>query len=226
MGFGLLFIGYFITYVMSLNSFGFIFRLLGYTVMSLSLLKLRDYEYGFAYPLSCSLALVLLGIYSFIQEGAAKLAIALPEWFSAAGGIAVWAEFILNIALNLTVLYAAALLAARLELQKQRTAAWRNMVLVGIYFVLEFLGMGPLAKNQMYIKYFAQPTLLLQLIWSVLNLSLLFSCYMYICPEGDEDMPAKNAKNNFFDNLKVKSRSKSPEKTEEEKTEHNHNRDK
>jgi hypothetical protein len=28
-------------------------------------------------------------------------------------------------------------------------------------------------------------------LWRFLNLALIFSCYMWICQEGDEDMPEK-----------------------------------
>jgi len=34
-------------------------------------------------------------------------------------------------------------------------------------------------------------------VWHILNLATVFSCYMWICKEGDEDMPLKSKKNNL-----------------------------
>ena len=44
MGFGLLFVGYFMTTLMSLNHFGAFFKLLGYIITLISALKLKKYN--------------------------------------------------------------------------------------------------------------------------------------------------------------------------------------
>ena len=47
MGFGLLFLGYIAAFLMSLNSFGFVFRLTGCAIMLSALTKLTDFERSF-----------------------------------------------------------------------------------------------------------------------------------------------------------------------------------
>lgn len=205
MGFGLLFIGYLLTFLFSLNSFGFIFRLLGYALMASSLIRLRDFEPRFTYPLCGSFILILTGISDFISEGAAKLDIVLPAFMSSISAVVIWVELIASVAFNLTLLYAIAALARRLGLNKQSSSAIRNMVPTGIYFILEIIGMGPLSGNASFIKYFGLISLLIMLVWIVLNLILIFSCYMYICPAGDEDMPKRKTGIGFIDKIREES---------------------
>ena len=54
MGFGLLFFGYIATFLMSLNNFGFVFRLTGCAIMLSAFSKLSQYERSFLYVrISC-----------------------------------------------------------------------------------------------------------------------------------------------------------------------------
>ncbi len=205
MGFGLLFIGYLLTFLFSLNSFGFIFRLLGYALMASSLIRLRDYEPRFKYPFCFSFILILTSISDFISEGAAKLDIVLPAFISSISAAVVWVELIASFAFNLTLLYSIAVLARRLGLNKQSGWSIRNMVPTGIYFILEIIGMGPLSGNTSFIKYFGLLSLIIMLVWIILNLVLIFSCYMYICPAGDEDMPKKKTGIGFIDKIREES---------------------
>ncbi len=205
MGFGLLFIGYLLAFFLALTKFGFAIRLLGYAIIAWSLIKLRDYEPKFTYPQGLSFLLVIIGVFNFLLEGAAELAIALPEWMSASDSVVDWAEFIVDIALNITLLWVIAEFAHRLDLRKQRVAALRNMIFVGAYFILYFLGSGPMAGNERFQSVFALPMLIIQLFWIFLNLALIFSCYMYICPEGDEDMPRRRSRFKFINKIKEES---------------------
>lgn len=193
MGFGLLFIGYFITFVMTLNNFGFIFGLAGYLVMALALLRLCRFERRFYPALICSLLLILVGAYYFLCEGAGRLNIELQAWVLAAKPAAEVTIFITEAALNIALLRAIANLAGGLELTRQCRSAWRNMVLVGVYFIIDTTRMLFFLDNQAAGRYLIPITLLLRLGWTALNLVLIFSCYMRICPEGEEDMPEKKS---------------------------------
>lgn len=219
MGFGLLFIGYLLTFLLSMTSYGFIFRLLGILLLSFSLIKLRDYQIKFNYPLWCSFVLIITGIFDFIYTGAEKLSYVRPDWMTSLKNSVGWIEFLLFAFMNAAILYAIAQLARQLELDKQRIAAWRNMVFLGIYFILDFLRMGVFADNEKYAGYFLLPTFIIRILFVILNLILIFSCYMYICPEGDEDMPRKKTGIRFIDNIAEESDRRS-EKARKETTEY------
>ena len=51
MGFGLLFIGYFVANLMTLNPMGSVFRLIGYIIILIAILKLRKYHRAFDFSL-------------------------------------------------------------------------------------------------------------------------------------------------------------------------------
>ena len=66
MGFGILFIGYFITYVMSMNPIGVVFRILGYALMCKATAKLFEYDGQFKIAGYMSLSLALLNTFSAV----------------------------------------------------------------------------------------------------------------------------------------------------------------
>lgn len=201
MGFGILFISYLLSFFISLVNYGYVIRLAGYAMMALALLKLREYGREFTYPLVASVALIVYGIYDFVYQGAGAISVQLPSFFDAAFGVMEYISIGVIVVFNVALLYAVYSITSRLELYKQRNAAVRNIIFVLVYFVLTVLAIGPLRGNTVYTKYFGLPTLLLQLAWIILNSVLIFSCYMYICPEGDEDMPRKKSKFGFIDKL-------------------------
>ena len=57
MGFGIMVFGYFITYIMALNTYGVYFRFAGYLMMAYSAKKLSEYESSFVWSEYTSLAL-------------------------------------------------------------------------------------------------------------------------------------------------------------------------
>ncbi len=201
MGFGILFVGYLLSFFVSLVNYGYIIRLAGYALMAISLIKIREYGREFTYPLIGSFVLILYGIYDLIYQGAGLLAIKLPEAMQNAGEVMSILHVVLVVAFNLLLLWAIYSITRRLELFKQRNAAVRNAIFVVLYFALNILGIGPLKANEIYTKYFGLPTLLLQLVWIVLISILIFSCYMFICPEGDEDMPRRESKIGFINKM-------------------------
>jgi len=197
MGFGLLFIGYFITFIMSINSFGFVFRLAGYVVIALSLMRLRRFERRFYYAYLSSLLMILFGICDFIYGVADKLKYELPAWISAAKPAANWAIFMTEAALNFTLLLSIAVLAGGVGLARLQRGAWRNMIITGVYYILDTTRMLFFQGNIEANRYLFPIALLLRFGCVILNLIIIFSCYMRICPEGDKDMPERESRPKF-----------------------------
>lgn len=201
MGFGLLFIGYLITFFLSFVLYGFIIRLAGYLLMTLALVKLYEYERRYIYPFIGSLILFIIGALVFVREGAGILGLTTPAWMSAEAGIIPFTERFAVSLFNIALLYVTAVFAARLELFKQRNMALRNMVIVGVYLIIHLLEAFVFAGSEVFATYFSLPVLIIQFVWIVLNMILIFSCYMYICPEGDEDMPRRKTNIRFLDKV-------------------------
>lgn len=86
--------------------------------------------------------------------------------------------------------------------------AQRNLVLCLMYYaiILFFSFPSPLTeKLEVYLatKFsFGLVMYIFGYVWLILNASLIYSCYMWICQIGDEDMPEKESK---FMKLKNKS---------------------
>lgn len=201
MGFGILFVGYAISFLVSMTYYGYLFRLVGFCIMSVALLKLREYGKGFRYPLIIALAMTAFGLVESYFELATKLSLPLPGFAGASATVMDWICMLGIILFNLALLYAIFDIAGRLELTDQRNSAVRNAIFIVLYLILNALGMGPLSGNETFGKYFSLPIFLLQLLWVIADLVLIFSCYMYICPEGDEDMPRRKTGIGFIDRL-------------------------
>ena len=165
MGFGLLFIGYFITFVMTMNNFKFIIAPLGYVVTMLALLRLGRFEPRFYFALICSLLLILFGAYGFLHGGADKLGIALPVWVSAAKPAVDWALFITEAALNITLLVSISALAEKVGLGRQQHGAKWRMIVVGGYYVLDTTRMLYFWNDAKANSFLVPVALLFKLLW-------------------------------------------------------------
>lgn len=201
MGFGILFAGYAIAFLASITYYGYVFRLVGFCVMAVGLLRLREYGKGFRYPLILSLIMTVYGIFESYYELASKFGFSLPSFAESLRPVMNWVTMLGIIIFNFALLYAIFDIANRLELTNQKNAALRNAVFLVFYLILNVLGMGPFNGNETFGKYFALPIFLIQLLWVIFNLVLIFSCYMYICPEGDEDMPRRKTGIGVIDRL-------------------------
>ena len=205
MGFGILFIGYLLVSLGVFVPFGFIMRLGGYALMAIAFLKLREFGKAFIYPLITSVIMTIYSIYCVVYQGAEKLSIPLPEIFDSAAGIMLWIGLVGTIALNLSIAYSTYRIASDVDLSKPQNAAVRNGIIVFLFGIMAALWLSPIGNNDFYKKYFGLPMILLLLASMVLYLTMIFSCYMYICPEGDEDMPRRESKLEFVNKMRNES---------------------
>lgn len=85
-------------------------------------------------------------------------------------------------------------LANELDIQTIRVKAFRNRLFTYIYYALsvfcELNHEGALAR---YAQYAFLPVLIFGFIVLILNAILFYSCYMWICLEGDENMERKES---------------------------------
>ena len=196
MGFGLLFFGYASAYIMSLNSFGFMFRLVGSFIMMLGISKLSDFEKKFnlanIFIYLLALAAMAESIFAVLPEGFA------PQNSAYYCQIAFWV---------LSVPYHVFLYLAVAHISKEVGVLniFKRSVQYGVFGIIA-LALVPVTLICWYFKapfaeYLAMAAFILPYVLFVLNLSLFYSCYKNICEEGDEDAPRKPSKIPFLNKL-------------------------
>ena len=184
MGFGLLFIGYFLEYLIGMNDIGVFTHLLGYMVMFAGLSQLRLYCRAFSYAQYCTVPLMLLSIYRTFAG--------LPELFDISFTFVTEARtFWVNLLdVGMVVFFHVLLAIAIMEIcnrtgvKKNSVVAIRNLLIVLLYAATHLF--FTFSDGRAMILFGV--VLLLQLIWVICNLILIGSCYMRICPAGQENM--------------------------------------
>ena len=178
MGFGLLFIGYFLEYLIGMNDIGVFTHLLGYMVMFMGLSRLGLYCRKFSYAKYTTLLLLPVAVYQTLKE--------LPLFFDVSFSfiqepvslVLWWLSTLLEVLFHILLLLAVADICKRTGVRKNVARAVQNIVIVMIYGFLDLLPIESLYGVR----------LLVQLICVICNLVLIGSCYMRICPAGQENM--------------------------------------
>ena len=207
MGFGLLFIGYFITYLMSMNPFGIVFRILGYALICKAARKLSDYDdkfkmagYFAASLVGISLLNAAIEITAFLYD---NMVIAADPFPSMAGDIlGLYVEPLAVLVFHIFLLLAIRSIAKDTDVPKIVMGSVRNIFLIGVYYLLSFLRYLPLPIQESYNRNMGLPLVLFYLVWVLLQHALLLSCYANICDEGDVDMTPKRSRFAFVNKLK------------------------
>jgi len=206
MGFGPLLIGYFITFIVTLGLGNYLFAgmLIGGFIMFLGLSELRKYAPTFLYAIIANILLVLCSFYetvAYIDDAF------LLEWGLSEGAIAnafSFAEVVIYLIFNLTLLYGIADLSRRVEYPETRWKAFRNMSFVVVYNLCYIAINIPNSIFSSDRPFFLTLLMILQIIYALFNVALIFKCYAMICPEGEEEMTRKPSRFEFINKLREK----------------------
>lgn len=207
MGFGLLFIGYFVATLMSINIAGAFIRLAGYGIVIFAAGKLKRYHGAFAYfqiasvgMLAVALLFAVSKIFDFMYAEMLIGTEVFPESFDKALAII---ELCASLIFNGFMLYAIRALAIETEVSKIAVNAVRNAIFVALYFVLNIIAYLPFPFTESYASLFGLPSLLLYFVWIILNLVLIYSCYAKICDEDDVGMERKPSRFGFVNKMRA-----------------------
>lgn len=202
MGFGVLFIGYFITYLMSINKFGAFFRVLGYLVMTYAGVKLASYNKTFRYPVYVLSALSILSVLesaSLITGYLYDNMLLSSNLFGGAFDTVIgYVDEVFVFAFHITLLLAIRSLAKETEISKIVYASVRNIFLISLYVVLRILAFIPLPTQEAYNKNMGVPLFFFYIVCIVLDAVIIFSCYYGICDENDTEMKRKPSRFAFI----------------------------
>lgn len=195
MGFGYVFFGYLIAFLLSMTAsalgFGSLALLLGLALMLMGLQKLCRYHRAFGLAKWLTLPLFILSLYWLLCDIDTMLLLALPIASEAVRTVADWLDLGLTVLFQLSLLYAIRMLSDSIELKKLSRAALRNTLFVGIYAMLR------LAQN-LSIPEAARAYIILaanvfEILWIICVCFLLLSCMKNIGSEGeDEKAPSRS----------------------------------
>lgn len=204
MGFGLLFIGYIFTYLLSFaGAYGCYPAIIGCAIMLYALTKLTEYEVKFKYTFFVLLPLTLCVGISMISTFCTMIGVGNILFFSASlfKAVIAYSKLTFDLFYNVVLLYAISAIALNTGIERTSHACLRNEIIYTLYFVLAVVS-EILPTESMIRSYTVLSALILSLCLAILNLIVIFSCYMRICDENDQDMKRKESKIGFVNDLR------------------------
>lgn len=202
MGFGTLFAFYIVSFILSFNPYGGVFRLLGYLGMLMGLCELQHYQKKFLYPIYISPVMILVAFYQVCTIGETIFLIDLPFVTETLTQVLDYVGAGAILLFHAGLLYAVWSIAKEIGLPKIMQNAARNAILMGIYYLMYFVALLPFAWVETYRQYAALAVILLPLVWAILNAMLIYSCYHYICKEGEEEVPLRVSRFAFVNKIR------------------------
>lgn len=194
MGFGILTVGYYLTYLLGMiwkdEIWGILMIVLGCITLLLALLRLSEYESSFRLVIPFDALMLLPTAYRLLSWLSGAFLWDLPFLNPTMDAVSRYAEFGLFLTFGVTLLYAVREIATDVEDTRIVTASVRNLVFLGIYAICQALTLLPFE----FAGLFALGAMLVQLVFHVLMGVMLVSCYMRICDESDRDMPLKKSR--------------------------------
>ena len=186
MGYGLVLIGYALTFFTSLTLYGWLFRLLGYAAMAYGLFKLKDYFPFYKLSLFAVLALFLTGI----GEAGAEIFSSLGKDAELFKTVVFYTRDALVLVFHVLFLIATYIAYGVVGMTEKKVNAVTDICAVVLGYVFYILAALKIVEGSVAV--------FVQLIWTVMVFFLIFGCYMRICPEGDENMPRRESKIPFI----------------------------
>ena len=189
MGYGLVLIGYILTFFTSLTLYGWLMRLLGYLVMAYGFYKLKDYFPSYKLSLFSLLAIFLVGLGESGCE-IAKMIGVVAESVDPVKNIICYTRDGMIFVFHMFFLASTFIAFSVVGMNEKKVSAVTDMCAVTVGYVFYILSaLGVVEAN---VAFFVQ------LIWTAMVTLLILGCYMRICPEGDEDMPRRESKIGFI----------------------------
>ncbi|MBO5110189.1 MAG: hypothetical protein J6D21_05655 [Clostridia bacterium] len=181
MGFGVLFLGYLITYVGSITPVYAFTQFFGVLIMLYGLSKLARHNKYFATTFGVSVAYLAQSVYTVIGY------FSVWETGSLLYQIEQYSRELVVFVFHLFLLLAIREIADFTSLPKLKSRAVVNLITTALFCILNVL-LHAGAMPESVLSYAFLLSLLLRIFWVILNAALVFSCYMWICLEGEENM--------------------------------------
>ena len=208
MGFGLLFIGYFIAALMSINVVGSLIAMIGYCIIFLASGKLSKYNNSFNLVRIGAVVMVLFWLVmsaSTLSEFLANELMIPKDIFGPTfDSVMGHSEMALFFIFNSAVLYSIRSIANDTEDTKIAISSVRNFIFICVgllAYVIYFVVVG-FSSSQLALAILNGTAIIIRFVCIVFNLILIFSCYMRICDENDVDMNRKPSRFAFINTMR------------------------
>lgn len=205
MGFGWLFIGYFLI-VMRSPILSSAVHLLGCGLVVFALLKLREYNRSFDVSMIGALLLLLVSgvlLFADVNKILYDNLIVSANLFSDSLKTAIgYAEQGASFVFNATLLWGVLRIARETKVTKIANSAIRNFVFICLYYIAYLVSFLPFENIKATQAEFALICWVLYIAWMIMNLILIFTCYAKICDENDVDMERKPSRFEFVNRFR------------------------
>lgn len=186
MGWGLLFFGYFLEFILGINAmFAPFVHLIGFALMAVGASSLSRYCKSFGRVKWCAVALTMVGVFRTYTGLDELFSLGLPAVTGPLSATFSWLYFLGISLLHLFMALSVKELAMRVGVNKNAVRALRNLVMYGLYAAAYLL-----VNTLPALKILVTVVLLLWPLWAICNCVMLYSCYMHIMPaHEDENAP-------------------------------------
>lgn len=179
MGFGILFLACFFTFVGILTPLSAFTYVIGSALMLYALYKLSEQNKMFLLSaigsfvlFLVSLATVFLYVFGIVSVSVYSITVLIQSY--------------LTVLIAILLLIGIYLISKEVELKKIQARAVVNIIFVAIYFVCDVI--SSLVKSEEVLKRIGLIGIISEIIYIALILINVFNCYMRICYEDDKDM--------------------------------------
>lgn len=186
MGWGLLFFGYFLEFVLGMNAmFAPFIHLVAYAFIVVGCNGLARYCKKFMLPKWCALGLMVPAVWRTFVEVNTQLSLGMDFLPDAVTEAVRWGNFAGVVVFHVFLTMAIRVLALRVDQTKNVVRAVRNLIMVGLHALLMLIQIALPVESVVRVLY--PVTVLLQLTWAVCNCVMLYSCYMHIAPANESE---------------------------------------
>jgi glucan phosphoethanolaminetransferase (alkaline phosphatase superfamily) len=188
MGFGWLLCGYFAMFMMSfgMGQYAFAATLIGGFIAYQGAVRLRDYCPSFGATAMAAIGMMVVSIHGLLRFVDDTFSLGWPFLTTTVSTVVSYVEFAVGMIFHFCMLYSILELSKEVGVAKIYTKISGYMSLFGVCAVAQVvLWMFPSlanVENQMPVKILV----LLLLVGYLMTSWLLYRCYQYICPEGEE----------------------------------------
>ena len=224
MGFGFLLVGYFTATIMSLNSFGGVFRVLGCLFICKGSKKLSQYNNSFLLLLYFSLLSLIFSAFVALVDVSAflysNLFISVRLFTTDITEILSYLKTAFDFLTVALICFSVRAISKETGAVKTQYTSVRNFVFYCVFFLLQFVvWLGSLTQSQALLEFISATALpiwmiLVNLICIIPNCVMLFSCYARICDSNDTEMSVKQSRFAFVNRMRLRKADKGEENNE------------
>jgi len=215
MGFGLLFIGFFVAFLMSINNYGFVFEIVGYAIMLSAIGKLSEYKHSLSRSVLPLFLMALCSAFNGIKKLCEIVSLELALFSQSSAFVVSILSAIFKIVFLTMLLLSIREITKDVEEPELAQKAISSLVISAFAFVLELLvailGSFPSISDAQPFVIFALIATLIRILYPIFLLFFFYRCYSMICAPEDLDMAPRPSRFTFINRWRERQASREKE---------------